>query len=140
MSVCHSILETLKKNPLFSVASDLLLWTDIYRTFLIFSILNIYFFLITFGNYTVVDLSCKLFLSLLGACLGYIYIMPFLGKENPISDLAPVGDYQINRELLQEHVETVYSIWEIIRLFLRDIFYCSNALKSLTVTNNYVHI
>jgi len=57
--------DALKKSPFYSIVSSILHWNDPVQSALLFGIGNFFFFLITYGEYTVLSLFAYLALALL---------------------------------------------------------------------------
>eukprot|EP01130_Rhizamoeba_saxonica_P006163 TRINITY_DN2444_c0_g2_i2.p1 TRINITY_DN2444_c0_g2~~TRINITY_DN2444_c0_g2_i2.p1 ORF type:complete len:120 (-),score=30.26 TRINITY_DN2444_c0_g2_i2:47-406(-) len=47
--------------------------------------------------------------------------------------MIPVEDFNISREMFAAHIETIFVVWEDIRVEIRDTLYCKNVGKTLKV-------
>merc|ERR1711879_372512 len=83
--------DALKKSPFYSQVSSILHWNDPVQSALLFGIGNFFFFLITYGDYTVLSLFAYLDLALLfvaGVYANGTLLRAYLKKEkyeNPFS-------------------------------------------------------
>jgi len=134
----HRILHAIKKNPLYPVVYDILLWRVPLTSGLYFGILNFFFFLITVGDYTVLSLLSYLHLTILLVCLVYVNGTIMFTKfvkgeeaENPF--VARWKDYRfsIPRETLNEHLESFDLLVNALVDLGRDVFYGTKTTLSL---------
>jgi len=130
----------LRANPLYSEASRILHWRDPVKTGLIFGIFNFFYFLVTFGEYSLVTLVSYLLLALLSVCFVYVnYVVLraswFQGKrvENPLREKFKDADFHISRATIDQHAQTLVDLINTTVDKLRDAFYVSNNLYTLKV-------
>mmetsp|Transcript_19517 Transcript_19517/g.21703 ORF Transcript_19517/g.21703 Transcript_19517/m.21703 type:complete len:261 (+) Transcript_19517:43-825(+) len=125
-SLFAPLVSAVKRHPAYESTLKVLYWEDTVKSGLIFGIGNFFFFLITYGEYTIVTLVSYLLLALLLVCFGYSKFVTFRGGQNPFAERLKNIDFSISRETLTEHVECVYAAWEALRAISRKIFYCSD--------------
>jgi len=130
--------EILRQNPLYEQAHKVFLWEDPIRSGLIFGSFNLFYFLLTFGDYTVLTLVSYLHLTLLLVCFGYVNYVVLkaswvAGKkvENPFVERFKDTTFHVTREDLHKHVDTVLDIINNGIDTLREVFYCTNNLLTL---------
>jgi len=128
----------LKANPLYSEVSKIFHWRDPVRSGLLFGIANLFYILLSWGEYSVVTLTSYLLLSLLLVCLGYANYVVFKaswlqGKkvENPFKEKFKNQKFHVTREAIDKHVDTILDLINLTIDKYRDVFYCSDNLVSL---------
>lgn len=128
----------LKENPLYPKVSEVVHWRDPVRSGLIFGIINFFYFLVTYGDYTFLTITSYLLLVLLGACFGYSnYVVLkaswLQGKQvpNPFVSLFENRDFRITRQDAEPHFKTVLDLVNAVVQRFREVFFCTNVLLSL---------
>jgi len=128
----------LKANPLYNEASKIFHWRDPVRSGLLFGIANLFYILLSWGEYSVVTLTSYLLLSLLLVCFGYANYVVFKaswlqGKkvENPFKEKFKNQKFHLTREAIDKHVDTILDLINLTIDKYRDIFYCTDNLASL---------
>jgi len=131
----------LKANPLYNEVSKIFHWRDPVRSGLLFGIANLFYILLSWGEYSVVTLTSYLLLSLLLVCLGYSNYVVFKaswlqGKkvENPFKEKFKNQKFHVTREAIDKHVDTILDLINLTIDKYRDVFYCSDNLVSLKYT------
>jgi len=134
----HSCMAILRKNPAYNDVANLFYWTEPAKSGLLFGIFNFFFFLITYGEYTVLTLVSYLLLSLLAVCVGYAnYVVLkaswLQGKhaENPFKERFKDTKFHVSKEFVQQHIDTVVDIINLTIDTYRDVFYGVNLALSL---------
>lgn len=131
------IAAAISSNPLHSEGSYILHWRDPVRTGLLFGILNFFYFLITYGDYSVLTLISYCALAILVAAFAYANGTILYGKyiqglvvENPLSarwsDAEPVPRY-----VAEKHLDSLLNFVNAVREVARDVFYCNFPILSL---------
>jgi len=123
--------ETLKKHPLYPTVSQLVHWKDYMRSGLVFLTLNLFFYLITFGGYTLLSLSFYAFFFVLIISLAYTFIQSLKGVKNPLEERFKGSDFSISRETLEKHMEVSHSLCEEVKAHLTDLILCKKMVKSV---------
>jgi len=128
----------LKANPFYNEASKIFHWRDPVRSGLLFGIANLFYILLSWGEYSVVTLTSYLLLSLLLVCFGYANYVVFKaswlqGKkvENPFKEKFKNQKFHLTREAIDKHVDTILDLINLTIDKYRDIFYCTDNLASL---------
>lgn len=70
-------------QPLTVVVEPVLYWRDVFRSGILFSIGNLFFFLLTVGQYSLLTLVTYVFLTLMLVSYAYITFAQFRGQANP---------------------------------------------------------
>jgi len=133
------ITSTLATNPLYPEVSYILSWRDPIRTGLLFGIFNFAFFLVTYGEYSVLSLVAYCALALLVAAFAYAngsvlfakYIQG-LEAENPLgarwSNAEPIPRY-----VVEKHLDSIVNFVNAVLDVSRDVFYCNFPFLSIKV-------
>jgi len=128
----------IKLNPSYGDVSQIFHWRDPVKSGLLFGIFNLFFFLLTWGEYSVVTLESYLLLALLSVCLGYAnYVVLkaawIQGKhiENPFKERFKNTKFHISKETVSKHLDTIVDLINLTIDNFRDIFYCTNNFVSL---------
>jgi len=135
----HKVTSALRTNPLYSEASYILHWRDPIRSGLLFGIFNFTFFLVTYGEYTVVTLASYLVLALLVAAFGYAngsilyakYIQG-LSVENPLSTRWSNSE-PLPRYVVEKHLDSLVNVINAVLETSRDVFYANFPILSVKV-------
>jgi len=136
--VMKSMADIIKANPLYSDASKLLHWRDPVKTGLLFGIFNFFYFLSTWGDYSMVTIFSYLFLALLSICIGYSnYVVMkaswLQGKhvENPFKERFKDAKFHVSRSTAEQHLTTILELVNVTIDEFRDVFYCTDNFVSL---------
>jgi len=129
----------LQRNPLYSEASRILHWRDPVRSGLIFGIISFVYFLLSFGDYSVVTLTSYLLLTLLIAAFVYSQAIQLRatwlqGKkaENPLVALfACHDDCRVTKQQAEKHLETVLDLTNLTFDHLKEAFLVTDIALSL---------
>jgi len=132
------IWNSLRTNPVYPEISYLLHWTDPIRTGLLFGIVNLAYFLVTCGEYSVVTLFNYCALALLVSAFAYANGLTLWAKyvqgipaENPLSSRWSNSKLVVSRTVIEKHVESVHNFINVVLEVARDIYYCSFPFLSL---------
>jgi len=131
-------ISILKANPSYNDVSFIFHWRDPVKSGLLFGIFNLFFFLLTWGEYTVITLESYLLMSLLTVCFGYAnYVVLkaswIQGKhtENPFKERFKNAKFHISKQTVEKHLDTIVDSINLTIDNLRDIFYITNNVLSL---------
>jgi len=83
----QEITEAFKQNPLYQPISDILYWRDLVESGLSFAVVNFFFLLLLWGDYSLLTLVSYLLLSFFGVSFLYIQFVLMKSKEpveNPL--------------------------------------------------------
>jgi len=134
----HSCMEILRRNPAYNDIANIFYFRDPVKSGLLFGIFNFFFFLISYGEYTVLTLISYLLFSLLAVCVGYAnYVVLkaswLQGKhaENPFKERFKDAKFHLSRETAQKHLDTVVDLVNLTIDTYRDVFYSVNLALSL---------
>jgi len=134
----HSCLHILRKNPAYHDVSQIFYWRDPVKSGLLFGIFNFFFFLISWGEYTVVTLVCYLLLALLVVCVIYANYVVLKASwlqgqhaENPFKERFKDVKFHMSKETAQKHLDTIVDLVNLTIDTYRDVFYATNLLLSL---------
>jgi len=114
-----------------NLVNDLVHWKDPIRTLLLFVMGNLFFFLITFGEYSLLTLVSSVFLVMTAGSFINVQFFRLRGLPNPLDDTFKNVEFLISKEQLQLHVETLFKLFEIWRLLLREILYSQDLKLTL---------
>jgi len=130
----------MKGNPIHEDVIQILLWKDPTRSGILFGIVNLFYFLITYGEYTLLTLFSYLFLTLLLNCFFYanyvVYKASWLqGKrvENPLKERFKNANFHISRQHVDKHVDTFIRLVNHSIDLVRDAFYCTDNLLTMKI-------
>jgi len=136
--VTKAYVAIIKKNPLYSEASKVFHWRDPVRSGLLFGIFNFFFFLWTWGEYSLVTIVSYLLLTTLCICLGYANYVVLKAswlqgsrEENPFSKRFKDANFHISREIVDQHVTTLIDLINTTVDQLRDVYFCTDNILSL---------
>eukprot|EP00026_Physarum_polycephalum_P014088 Phypoly_transcript_14562.p1 GENE.Phypoly_transcript_14562~~Phypoly_transcript_14562.p1 ORF type:complete len:246 (+),score=18.86 Phypoly_transcript_14562:154-891(+) len=128
----HKIGAAIKTNPFFPEVSYILHWRDPIRTGLIFGIINLAYFLVYYGEYSVVTLFNYCALALLGTAFAYAYGLILWARyvqghiiENPLSSRWSSAKVVVSRTVVEKHVDSVCNLVNALLEVMRDVYYCS---------------
>jgi len=131
-------ISIIKQDPSYNDVSQIFHWRDPVKSGLLFGIFNLFFFLLTWGEYTIVTLVSYLELALLSVCLGYAnYVVLraswIQGKqaENPFKERFKNAKFHISKETVEKHLNTIVNLVNLTIDNFRDVFYCTNNFVSL---------
>jgi len=135
----NKISSAIATSPLFPEVSYILHWKDPIRTGLLFGIFNFSFFLITYGEYSVLSLAAYSSLALLVAAFAYAngsilfakYIQGLVA-ENPLSARWSSAE-PIPRYVVEKHLDSVLNIVNAVLEVARDAFYSNFPILSVKV-------
>jgi len=138
------ITSAVSTNPLYSEVSHILHWRDPIRTGLLFGIFNFTFFLVTYGEYSVVTLVAYLVLALLVAAFGYAngsilyakYIQG-LSIDNPLS-VRWSNSEPIPRYIVEKHLDSLVNVVNAVLEVSRDVFYANFPILSVKVASIFL--
>jgi len=132
------VARALKSNPLFPEISRILLWALPIRSGILFFNINLVFFLVTCGSYSILTLSSYCALALLTAALVYsqgsiLWAKLVQGRsiENPLTHRWRVAP--ISRALLEKHMDSLNNLANALLDIAMDVFLCGFPLFSLKV-------
>lgn len=127
-----------KSSPYYVDLSKIFHWRDPVKSGLLFGILNFFFLLITWGDYTVLTLISYLELALLAVCFGFVNYVVLKARfidgkkvDNPFKAKFKNSTFHISRSSIVQHVDTVLDIINLSIDLCRDVFYCINPIFSL---------
>jgi len=136
-----SFIEIIKKDPFYPKMEDLFLWKDVTRSALVFGIMNFTYFLLAWGEYTVLTLSCYVLLALLVICLGYSvwnslsssFVSQGERRSSGNPFIARFGDdpTHISKEAIESHLSTITDLINLTLSVLRETFFCTNLRYSM---------
>lgn len=123
-----------KSSPFYNDFSKLFHWRDPVKSGLIFGIINFFFLLITYGEYTVLTLLCYLELVLLMVCFGFVNYVVLKGRwidgkravNNPFVTKFKSSTFHISRTTLVQHVDTVLDLTNLSIDLVREVYFCTN--------------
>lgn len=128
----------LRKNPLFPEVSYTLHWRDPIRTGLLFGIVNLAYFLVIYGEYSIVTLFNYCALALLATAFAYAYGLILWARyvqgsviENPLSSRWANSKIVISRTVVEKHTDSFLALVNAILDVLRDVYYCIFPVLSL---------
>jgi hypothetical protein len=130
--------DALKKSPFYSHVSSILHWNDPVQSALLFGIGNFFFFLITYGDYTVVSLFAYLALALLfvaGVYANGTLLRAYLKKEkyeNPFSAKLK-NPFVLTEGDLKPHVDAFVGVVNDFLHLTRHAIYFTDTVFSVKV-------
>jgi len=135
--VKKTFISIIKADSMYNEASKIFLWTDLVRTGLIFGVINAFYFLLEFYDYTVVTLISYLALALALVCFSYTNFVILKSKwiqgkeaENPFLERFKNIKFHISPQSVSQHCNTIVDILNLAIDNMREIFYCINNTKT----------
>jgi len=135
-----TFLHIIKSNSLYIDASKIVHWRDPVKSGLIFGIINFFYFLITWGDYTIVTLLSYLVLALLAVCFAYSNFVVLRAQwlqgkkvQNPFVERFKNEKFHISRAVAEEHFDTVLELTNLVIDSLREALYCTNLVFSAQI-------
>ena len=133
-----NLLAALRGNPLFYWGSQIVLWRHPIESGLYCGILNLYFLLLTLGEYSSVTLLAYLLLSFLLLCALYVHSSLFKSVvfENKASAANPLDEWAstpivLTTDDVEQHVSAVLLLSNTSLNYLRRIYTLQDKLASL---------
>jgi len=126
----------LKSSPFFIQLSALLHWNDPVQSALVFGIVNFFFFLITYGEYSVLTLLSYLALALLFVCGVYVYgtmLRAHFKKEkieNPFQAKLS-NPFVATKFSLEPHADSIIGLMNDAAHLWRSVLYFTDSSFSL---------
>jgi hypothetical protein len=130
--------DALKKSPFYSHVSSILHWNDPVQSALLFGIGNFFFFLITYGDYTVLSLFAYLALALLfvaGVYANGTLLRAYLKKEpyeNPFTAKLK-NPYVLTEADIKPHVDAFIGFVNDFLHLARHAIYFTDTVFSVKV-------
>jgi len=128
----------LKSSPFFQQVSALLHWNDPVQSALVFGIGNFFFFLITYGEYSVLTLFSYLAMALIFVCGAYVYgtmLRAHFKKEkaeNPFQ--AKLNNpFVASKFSLEPHADSIIGLINDAAHLWRSVLYFTESSFSLKV-------
>jgi len=121
--------QIIKSHPWHEPVNTTLYWRDPVKSGLTFAIGNLFFFLMTYGEYSLLTLTTTVFLFFLLAVGGYVKFKRDHSEHPNHSQY----DNSNSREHMKEHVETLVKIVESVRGSLTDYLYFVDFAQSAKV-------
>jgi len=128
----------LQSSPVFNQVSGLLHWNDPVQSALVFGIGNFFFFLITYGEYSILTLFSYLALALIFVCGAYVYgtmLRAHFKKEkaeNPFQAKLS-NPYVASKFSLEPHAESIIGLINDFAQLWRDVLYFTDSTFSLKI-------
>jgi len=137
LTAVHRYTTAIKSNIFYPEAVKIALWRDPVKSGLLFGIFNFFFFLYNFADFSLVTIISYLLLTLLSICLGYSnYIVLkaswLQGKtvENPFLERFKDVKFQVTRESVEKHINTLLELINTTINLFKDVFYCTDNFLS----------
>jgi len=128
----------LKQDPAFEEVSNAVYWRDPIKSGLIFGIISLSYFLLTWGEYTLISLVSYLLLSLLAVSFVYVKFNQFKSQNihnTPPTDplIAIFGNqtYHVPKDRAEKHLATFIAIFNHTADGAREVFLCNNTFLTL---------
>jgi len=131
-------ITAVKSSPFYPQISTILHWNDPVQSALLFGIGNFFFFLITFGEYSVLTLLCYLALALICICGAYangVMLIAHFKKErveNPFL-IKLKNPYIATNFALEPHADCIIGLVNDFLDTSRSVLYFTDNLYSLKV-------
>jgi len=134
----RTIISIIKSDPWYNDVSKIAQWKEPIKTGLIFGIINFFYLLHEFYDYTVLTLSCYLALALTLVCFSYANFVILKAKwiqgkqvENPFKERFKNVKFHISSKTVEQHLNTVVDLINLTMDNLRDVFYVTDNLLTL---------
>jgi len=99
-------------------------WKDPVQSLLLFVFVNLFLYLITCGEYTVLSLVCHIMFWVLMAALAYSQFALWVYKNNnALQERFQQADFSVSESFLQKHIDVMYRIFEDVRVCARDTLF-----------------
>eukprot|EP01111_Echinosteliopsis_oligospora_P005266 TRINITY_DN1852_c0_g2_i1.p1 TRINITY_DN1852_c0_g2~~TRINITY_DN1852_c0_g2_i1.p1 ORF type:complete len:306 (+),score=111.26 TRINITY_DN1852_c0_g2_i1:95-1012(+) len=134
----RELLKALKASPIFYDVSKIVHWEDQVRSGLVFGIINFSYFLLSYGNYSVVTLFSYCALALLISAFAYSNGIMMWGRyvqgipvENPLAARFADSRWGLSKQMVERHVACVTALANALLGIFRDVFYIRYPLLSI---------
>jgi len=131
-----SVIGIIKSDPWYSDVSKIVHWREPIKTGLIFAIINFFYLLHEFYDYTLITLACYLALALNLVCFSYANFVILKAKwvqgkqaENPFK--SKMINLNIPPSTVKAHLDTIVDLLNLAIDKLRDVFYVTDNLVTL---------
>jgi hypothetical protein len=121
----ESIPTILQSHPWYQSVHSTLYWHDPVKSGLSFAIGNLFFFLMTYGEYSLLTLTTTVFLFVLVGVGGYLRFK----REIPDQFNTP-HDFEKSRQYITQHVETLVKLVEAARASVTEYLYFTDFSQS----------
>lgn len=132
------VASALRVSPFYPEVTFILHWRDPIRTGLLFGIVNLAYFLVTYGEYSVTTLVNYCALALLAAAFAYANGLILWARyiqgipiENPLSSRWASSKVVVSRAVIEKHVDALHSLVNAVLDISRDIYYCNFPFLSI---------
>jgi len=131
-------IDSFKASPFWHQVSATIHWHDPVQSALIFGIGNFFFFLITYGEYTVLTLLSYLALALILVCGAYVNGIQLRAhfKKEPVQNPFQANlqnPYQASKYTLEPHAEAIIGIINDVVYVWTSVLYFTDTVYSLKV-------
>jgi len=129
---------SVKSSPFYAQASAILHWHDPVQSALLFGIGNFFFFLITYGDYTVLTLLSYLALALIFVCGAYVngtLLRSHLKKEKAENPFATKlkNPYEASKYTLEPHADCIIGLINDVVFLWTSVLYFTDTMFSLKI-------
>jgi len=138
IKLSQSYCQILKNTAFYPHISKIVHWNDPVRSGLLFGIWNFFFFLITWGNYSLLTLVSYLLLSIVLSSFCYanfvVYKALWLQKKqvpNPLKERFGNAKWHIPRKTANQITDSILDFSNLTIDYLREAVYAQNILFSL---------
>jgi len=134
---CCALYQRFLKNPVYLAVSDLLHWKDVVETGIVFVILNLFFYLITYGEYTILGLFAYLHVTLLSVAAAYVGVYKlkarFRGETfvNPLVERFKDRSFHLNSPDWQETIDLVVDTINLASDHAKRALFVENLLHTV---------
>ncbi|EGC34145.1 hypothetical protein DICPUDRAFT_94872 [Dictyostelium purpureum] len=139
-SICGQVCKLSKvvqKNPSFECVKKIVLWEDLIQSGLLFAIINVVFFLVTFSNYSLFSLFgytafTFTITSILFNIISIVLIRHVQGVklDNPFTDQLKTLSFHVHEAVIEKQVNNIGEIVNTILGIAKDIFGCKSLYLS----------
>jgi len=137
VTVSKTYVEILKADPLYTPVFQILHWKDPVRSGLLFGVINTFYLLLEYFDYTVVTLVSYLALALALVCFSYANFVVLKAKwlqgkdvENPFRARFQNVKFHIPREAVQTHLNTVVDLVNLTVDNVKGVFYATDNTRT----------
>jgi len=139
-SLCYhfkKIINVLEKNPCFGCTKDIVLWTDLIQSAILFVIVNLVFVLVCCFKYSVVSLFGYTAFAITASSILFHVVSLILTKyaqgitiDNAVTEQLKTLSFHVHESVVEKQVSNLYELINVIGGIAKDVFGCKSVYLS----------
>ncbi|KAF2076306.1 hypothetical protein CYY_002421 [Polysphondylium violaceum] len=131
------VISVLEKNPCFGCTKDIVLWTDLIQSAILFVIVNLVFLLVCCFKYSVVSLFGYTAFAITASSILFHVISLILTKyaqgitlDNAVTEQLKTLSFHVHESVVEKQVSNLYELVNVIGGIAKDVFGCKSVYLS----------